>query len=226
MIVELAPGAAVPRAVLRLVVDDIGRGEARRRAIEELIKPGYQQESLLERAIRMVQEFIAALLESAPGGVPGGVVALIVIVLLLAALVALIAWQARKATRSRRTAEDGLFGTRERTAAEHRADAERLAGESRWAEAIREMLRAIARDLEHRAIVAPQPGRTADELAEAAGRELPAFAARLAEAARLFDDVTYGEAPGTPEGHQFMSELDASLRSTRPAPLATSAAPR
>jgi hypothetical protein len=200
-----------------VVLDDIGRDEARRKAVEELVKPEYQQESLVGRLFRTVQDFLDSLVDRAPGGVPGGVFALVVLLLVVAALVALIAWQARKATRSRRAAADGLFGPRERTAAEHRAEAERLAGESRWAEAIRERLRAIARDLEYRAIVAPQPGRTADELAEATGRELPRFAAELAAAARLFDDVTYGEAPGTAEGYQSMAQLDEGLRTTRPA---------
>ncbi|GII82759.1 hypothetical protein Ssi03_07490 [Sphaerisporangium siamense] len=201
------------------IFDDIGRDEARRRAFEELVRPEYQQESLLERLVRLVREFFDGLLDQAPGGVPGGLTALALIILLIAALIGLIAWQARKATSGRRVAE-GLFGTRERTADEHRREAERLAGESRWAEAIRERLRAIARDLEHRAIVAPQPGRTADELAEAAGAELPAFAGRLTGAARLFDDVTYGQRHGSPEGYATMTTLDEDLRAARPAALA------
>ncbi|MFC4586467.1 DUF4129 domain-containing protein [Sphaerisporangium corydalis] len=200
-----------------MVLDDIGRDEARRKAFEELLKPGYQQESLPNRLIRIVQEFIDDLFDRAPGGIPGGVLALVLVLLIIAALVTLIAWQARRATRSRRAADGSLFGTRERTAAEHRAEAERLAGEAQWGAAIKERLRAVARDLEHRAIVAPQPGRTADELAAAAGRELPAFDERLAEAARLFDEVTYGQAPGTAEGYQTLSGLDEALRTTRPA---------
>ncbi|WP_308249692.1 DUF4129 domain-containing protein [Sphaerisporangium fuscum] len=217
----------VAELVNAVVLDDIGREEARRKAVEELVKPEYQQESLPERVLRLIREFVDSLLDQAPGGVPGGVVALVVVILVVAGLVALIAWQARKATRSHRLGGEELFGARERTAEEHRAEAERLAGQSRWADAIRERLRAIARDLEHRAIVAPQPGRTADELAETAGRELPPFAVRLATAARLFDDVTYGEVPGTAEGYQTMAALDDDLRATRPAasaPMATEAA--
>ncbi|MFC6087303.1 DUF4129 domain-containing protein [Sphaerisporangium aureirubrum] len=199
------------------VLDDIGRDEARRRAVEELIRPEYQQESLLERAIRLIREFFDRLMDSAPGGVPGGVLALIIVIVVVGALIALIAWQGRKATRGRRAAAEALLGPVERTAAEHRAEAERLAAESRWAEAIRERLRAIARDLEHRAVVTPQPGRTADELAEVAGRELPAYAARLASAARLFDEVTYGAADGSEDGYRAMAGLDDDLRTARPA---------
>ncbi|MFC4531613.1 DUF4129 domain-containing protein [Sphaerisporangium dianthi] len=199
------------------LLDDVGRDEARRRAIEELVKPEYQQESLLERFYRMFREFLDSLLDSTPGGVPGGVLALLVVLLIVAALVVLVVWRARKATGARRAAAEGLFGPKARTAGEHRAEAERLAGESRWAEAVQERLRAIARDLEDRAIVAPQPGRTADELAVTAGRELPSLAPALAAAARLFDDVTYGQAPGTAEGYRSMSDLDADVRAARPA---------
>lgn len=203
--------------------DDIGREEARRRAVEELIKPEYQQESLLERVIRLIREFFDQLLGNAPGGVPGGVIALVIVVVIVGSLIALIAWQGRRATRGGRAGE-ALLGAVERTPDEHRAEAERLAAESRWAEAIRERLRAVARDLEHRAVVTPQPGRTADELAEAAGRELPAHAARLASAVRLFDEVTYGAVPGTAEGYQEMAALDETLRTAKPALIATSTA--
>ena len=110
----------------------------------------------------------------------------------------------------------GLFAGRERTAAEHRAAAERLAAAGDWAEAIRERLRAIARDLEERAILDPLPGRTAAELAAAAARELPGLADGLAAAARLFDDVTYGGLPGSPEGYTRLVRLDEQVTATRP----------
>jgi hypothetical protein len=213
----------ITAAGLTAILDDIGRDEARRRAVQELIKPEYQQESLLERAVRLIREFFDRLLDSAPAGVPGGVLALIIVILLIGVVVALVVWQARKATRGRWAATP-LLGPVERTAAEHRAEAERLAAESRWAEAIQERLRAIARDLEHRAFVTPQPGRTADELAAAAGRELPEHAARLASAARLFDEVTYGAAPGSREGYLGMTGLDESLRTAKPALVSSSPA--
>ncbi|GGK64783.1 hypothetical protein Sme01_25110 [Sphaerisporangium melleum] len=211
------PAALVTAAALLAPGDGIGRDEARRRAVEELVKPEYQQESLLERAYRMLREFIDTLMDGAPGGVPGGVLALVLVLLLVAGLLVLIAWQARRATGVRRAAAEGLFGPRARTAEEHRAEAERMATESRWSDAIRERLRAVARDLEDRAIVTPQAGRTADELAGAAGRELPALAPALAAAARLFDDVTYGQVPGTAEGYGSLVDLDAAVRAARPA---------
>jgi hypothetical protein len=128
--------------------------------------------------------------------------------------VALLLWQVRRARRSAALTDPAMFGEGRLSAAEHRAEAERLAAAGRWAEAIRERLRAIARDLEDRAIVDPLPGRTAHELAEAAGRRLPELAAHLTAAAGLFDDVTYGEADGTPDGYATLAALDERISGT------------
>ena len=64
-----------------------------------------------------------------------------------------------------------------------------------------ERFRAIVRELEERAVLAEQPGRTAGEAAAAAAGRLPALAAELAAAARLFDDVRYGGRVATPAAH-------------------------
>jgi len=192
---------------------DIGRAEAQRRAAAELAESQYQHESPFNRIIRSILRFFGDLLDRT-GDEGGGRVALIVIVMILVGLAALLLWQAGRATRFGAMAGEDVFGNGEHTAAEHRAHAERLAAEGRWAEAIRERLRAMARDLEERAIVDALPGRTAHELAGTAGRELPALAADLNAAADLFDDVTYGEADGTPEGYARLTRLDERLRGT------------
>jgi hypothetical protein len=201
------------RAVIGGVADPvgIGRDEAGRRAFEELLKPQYQHESLPDHFLRVVQQFLGDLFD-AVGGNGHNVIALIGLVAIVAGLVALLVWRARKATRAGRPAGEAVFGAEARTAAEHRDAAARLAAEGRWAEAIRERLRAIARDLEERAIVDAMPGRTARELSATAGQELPAFAADLFAAADLFDDVTYGEAGGSPEEYATLSRLDERLR--------------
>src|SRR5690606_30430874 len=80
-------------------------------------------------------------------------------------------------------------------------------------------LRAVARDLEERAILDPMPGRTAAELAADAGRELPGLADELAAGARLFEDVTYGEMPGSAEGYARLVRLDEQVAAARPRPL-------
>ncbi|SDG64307.1 protein of unknown function [Sinosporangium album] len=196
---------------------DAERGEARGEAVQELLKPHYESEPLPTRLLRYVREFISDLLDSATGGTVGGIAAAILLVALLLALAGLLLWWARRADRGRRAVATGdLFGGGVHTAAEHRRAADALAAEGRWTEAIQERLRAVARDLEERALVDAMPGRTAGELAADGGRALPPLAADLAAAAHLFDDVTYGEVPGTGDGYATMRDLDERLRQARP----------
>ena len=205
----LVPVLAAPDPVL------IDREEARRRATAELLDPRYAEESLPDRILREAQQFLGDLMDAVAGQV-GGSASLALLLAIIAVLAALLLWQARRVVRRPAAARSGIFTEHERTAAEHRAEAERLAAAGEWAEAIRERLRAIARDLEERAILDPLPGRTADELAAAAGRELPALADELAAAARLFDDVTYGPIPGTPDGYARLARLDEQVAAARP----------
>jgi hypothetical protein len=193
----------------------VDREEARDRALTELLDPRYEREPLFDRIRRYIDQFIGDLTDVvATEG--SGWLAIGAILALIGLLVAVLVWRARRAVRRAALAEPGLFAGRERTAAEHRQAAERLAAAGDWAEAIRERLRAIARDLEERAILDPLPGRTAAELAAAAGRELPGLADGLAAAARLFDDVTYGGLPGSPEGYARLVRLDEQVAATRP----------
>ncbi|MEU4542810.1 DUF4129 domain-containing protein [Nonomuraea dietziae] len=194
----------------------LGREEAQRRAAEELSKPGYAQESLLDWLYRNFQQLLGDVTDFEPGGSPvGALLAAVLLVLVVAALVAVPTWLARRSARAT-TAPGDLFDGRTMTAAEHRQAAERLAAEGRWAEAVQERLRAIARDLQDRALIDGLPGKTADELAAEAGRSLPAFAEELAAAARAFDDVAYGGVPGSPAAYAMLRDLDERLRLARP----------
>ncbi|WP_211370828.1 DUF4129 domain-containing protein [Nonomuraea turkmeniaca] len=200
----------------------IDREEAARRAAEELLKPDYEKEPLLDLLYRRFNQFLGDLVDAATGGGPvGGIIAAALIVLIIVGVIVLISWQLRKTARRNAAAVGGLFGERAMSAAEHRQAAERLAVQERWGEALQERLRAIARDLEERALVDGMPGRTADELAAEAAVSLPGFATQLAAAARSFDDVTYGGVPGTRETYEAMAHLDDQLRQARPVPLST-----
>jgi hypothetical protein len=192
---------------------DIGRDQAQREAARELLKSGYQHESLFDRIGRVVQQFLDDLL-GAGGNAGGSAISLILIVVILVILGALLVWALRRTSRGSRTGVV-VFGGKERTAAEHRAEAERLASAGDWTRAVQERLRAIARGLEERAIVSPLPGRTALELAQTAGQALPSHASDLRSAARLFDDVTYGEVAGTPEAYAVLKDLDERLMAAR-----------
>ncbi|PZG07727.1 DUF4129 domain-containing protein [Nonomuraea aridisoli] len=203
----------------------IGRDEAAQRAATELLDPQYEKESLVDLIYRRVMQFMGDLIDAATGGgTAGGVIAAAVIVLILLSVIILVGWQLRRTSRTKALVTGGVFGEQAMTAAEHRRAAEGLAAEGRWAEAVRERFRAIARDMEERALVSGMPGRTATELAAEAAVSLPAFAAELSAGARSFDDVTYGGVAGSREAYDAMTSLDTRLQQARPALAAVEAA--
>ncbi|WP_019629166.1 DUF4129 domain-containing protein [Actinomadura atramentaria] len=210
-----------------MILDPIGRDQARELARRELEKPVYHRDdpSWLERTWQRFSEWLQGLLHraSAPGshGTGGGWVSLLVILLIAAALIAAIVWLMRGRRNPRAARPALLDGAGTATALDHRVNAERLAAAGRWPEAIRERLLAVARDLEERAVVGPRPGRTADELAREAGAALPDLAADLRAGVRIFDDVWYGDRPGGPDAYARLRALDERVQAARPAPLET-----
>ena len=52
------------------------------------------------------------------------------------------------------------------------------------------------------------PGRTATELARDAAAALPALSSELYSAATTFNDVTYGEQPGSESAYRAIANLD------------------
>ena len=150
----------------------------------------------------------------AGNAVPRGWFGLIVLaVLVVVAVGVALAWV--RPARSRRRQDRAVLTGTVRTAADYRASAERLAATGDFTEAIIERVRAIAAELEERAILRPRPGRTADELAFQAGRHLPGLAADLTTAARLFDDVRYGGRSGTQAGYALVTRVDTDVRDAR-----------
>jgi len=196
----------------------VDRDPARERALNELLDPRYEHEPWLDRLRRQFEEFLDRLNDVIHSEQTGWLAAAALLTFIVA-LIALPLWRARRLTRRAALERTAVFTGRERTAAEHREEAERLAAAGEWAEAIRERLRAVARDLEERAILDPMPGRTAAELAADAGRELPGLADEFAAGARLFEDVTYGEMPGSAEGYARLVRLDEQVAAARPRPL-------
>jgi hypothetical protein len=120
---------------------------------------------------------------------------------------------ARRTMHTNRGGGSSLFGEHELSATEHRATAEQYAAAGNWSAAIRHRLRAVARQLEESGVLDPVPGRTATELARDAGRVIPNLAAELRRAAEAFNDVTYGERPGTEAAYRMIADLDDHLRS-------------
>jgi uncharacterized protein DUF4129 len=75
--------------------------------------------------------------------------------------------------------------------------ADRLAAQGRFAEAVRERLRGIVRELVDVGAVDNRPGWTVTELAAAAGAAQPPVHPPLAAATRTFSDIWYGQHPAT-----------------------------
>jgi hypothetical protein len=191
---------------------DIDSNAAHEAARHELSKPIYPKESLTERLLDWIDEMLYKLAQ-AGSSVPGGWLTLGALLILVAIAIVVAVRIARRTMRTNRGGEYALFGDRQLSAAEHRATAEQYAAAGNWSAAIRHRLRAVARQLEERAVLDPVPGRTATELARDAGRAIPPLAAELTNAAEAFNDVTYGDRPGTESAYRMIADLDDHLRS-------------
>ncbi|BBX19908.1 hypothetical protein CRI77_05845 [Mycolicibacterium duvalii] len=189
---------------------DLDRDAAHDAAQQELGKLIYPRPSLTEQFVAWIDELLYRL-TAAAAEVPGGWLTVLVLALLGGAALAVAVRIARRAMRTDRGTPETLFGDTVLSAAEHRAIAERHAAEGDWPAAIRHRVRAVARRLEEADILGPVPGRTATELAAAAGALLPQLADRLATAATAFNDVTYGQRPGSHDQYALIAALDDDL---------------
>ncbi len=204
------------RAPLDIPID-LGRDEAARLARVELAKPIYsgEDEPLVQRVIRWLLGRISEVLDQAATTSPLGWFGLLGIAVLIVLVV--VAVRRRTGSLDRAALPDLLLAGGPRTAEEHRTDAENFAAAGAWAEAVRARLRAVVRDLEDRDLVDARPGRTADEVARAAGARLPSAAADLRLAARIFDDIWYGGRPADPRAYARLVEIDDAVARARPA---------
>jgi len=89
--------------------------------------------------------------------------------------------------------------------------ADRFAAQGRFAEAVRERLRALVRLLVDRRVIEHHPGWTVTELAAEAGRAAPAAGQPLGAAGTVFSDIWYGQKPATAEDDATMRSLAADV---------------
>jgi len=184
----------------------IGRRTGQRLARHELAEISIWQRILT---------WVVRLLNSAGTAVPGGWFGLIALAILAVLAGTAVIYLVRPTT-SRRIRAESVLGDKPLTARDYRLAAERLAAAGNYAGAIVQTVRAIAADLDERGVLPPRPGRTADELAAEAGRELPSQAETLRTAARLFDDIRYGDKEGGLAGYQLVSRVAENVRTARP----------
>ncbi|MGW7518859.1 DUF4129 domain-containing protein [Streptomyces sp. NPDC054796] len=196
----------------------VPRAPAREAAERELSKARYHENdpSLLQQLFDWVWERVNNLLSAAAGATPGGWVGLAVLALVLVLLVVALRLRLGKFRPTSSSQDSALFHDGPRSAADHRAAAEAHASAARWSEALQERMRAIVRSLEERALLDPGPGRTADEAATEAGRELPDHAPALRSAAHDFDEVTYAGRSADAPAYTRMRDLDTALQRAKP----------
>lgn len=203
---------------------DIDRDAAHDAAVAELGKPLYPSASLTERFLDWIDDLLYRIIVEG-ASVPGGWFTITVLLIIIAVAAVVAVRVAMRTMRTNRGHSAALFDAQELTSAEHRATAEQCAAQRDWAAAIRHRLRAVARHLEEIAVLDPVPGRTATELARDAGRAVADLAGELRRAAVTFNDVTYGEQPGTEAAYRTIAELDDHLRFRRTAGATAPAVP-
>lgn len=196
---------------------EIARDEARRRAEDELAKAKYQGlpdwlVDLWQRLEDMLEQLTSPpQIEPSPGASGFNWVFLVIVIVVLAGL-ALIVWRVGMPRWRPRTADVEVETDPEVEPRQYRTAAQRAADAGDWSSAIRERFRALVRELEHRTIIDPRPGRTALEAAGTAARMLPEVEPELHTAARLFNDVMYGELTADSAGYHRMSSADDQVR--------------
>lgn len=204
-------------ALTQWVPVEPGREQARGWAIEELAGREYaaQRPGLVERAITWLLDQLDRL--SLPTA-PGSALALTVTLAVIGVGLAVVIWRARGLAGRRAASRDAAVLTGPaRPASAYRAASQAHAEAHRWTDAVLDRFRAIARELEERAILDPQPGRTADEVSAQSARWLPALASDLTGGARIFDDVAYGDRVGTASAYDHLVRLDEAVRTQRTA---------
>lgn len=193
------------------------REEARRWAVEELSRREYRdaEPGWLADLWRQFLDWLQSLGDgqaTAEGNPTAPLIGIGIAVLLGLAIVL-----ARPRLNTRRRAPKEVFDADDQvTAAVYRRQAAAAAARGDWPAAVVDQFRALVRSAEDRAVLEPQPGRTADEAAEQLSRAFRPAAGRLAEAARLFDAVRYGSRSAGEADHAAMAELDSALGSLTP----------
>jgi hypothetical protein len=194
---------------------DVGRDEAQSAARDELSRRIYHADDppLLYRLLDKVWGWLGDALGRAAEASPGGALGLVL--LIIAAVVLLVVLRWRVGPMGRAAQRRALFSDEPLDADGHRRLAEQQAADGDYAEAVRERLRAIVRELEQRGILEPRPGRTADEAAADAAAVVPELADDLRRVARIFDDIWYGGRTATPDHYADTRAVDDHVRAVR-----------
>jgi len=195
---------------------DLGRQAAQRAARGELAHSGYSsaRPPLLARLLGRLLHALGRLIDAGSARIPGGSTGLVLLLLALLGVIAVVVVTLRPVG-GRRPERAVFTGGAELDAGEHRRLAEAAAARGEWADAVRERLRAVVRELEDRGVLDRRPGRTASEVARDGGALVPALAAPLRRAVTTFDEVWYGGRRADAAAYATVVEVDSTVTSTR-----------
>jgi Na+-transporting methylmalonyl-CoA/oxaloacetate decarboxylase gamma subunit len=202
---------------LLLALDPVGRDDARDAARRELSKGLYHRNdpSLIDRVLQAISNWLNDRFRDAANVTPGGMTGVFVVLALLVLIAGVVLWWFGPLRRTTVHRAESVELTGPLHPDEHRRAADRFAAQGRYAEAVRERMRAIVRELEDRGVLEPRPGRTADEVAWDAGDLVPSVAVDLRNAAHIFDQIWYGGRVATPALEASMREADQRVRSAQ-----------
>jgi hypothetical protein len=164
------------------------------------------------RAFETVIDWIDRFLDRLAAGAPGGSLGALVLLAIVLVVAGVVLWWTGPIRRGARIRQPHVELSGDVGTDEHRRRADEHATAGRFAEAVRERMRAIVRELETRGVLDPRPGRTADEVAREAGAAVPTIAGDLRAAAVTFDEIWYGGRPATPQADALMRQTDDRVR--------------
>jgi hypothetical protein len=169
-------------------------GPAAQKAAEsELRRSEYHRDDpgILSR----IADWIGRRLGSINAGAPASLATWAVLLLLVGLVVFAIVRAGRPRRQARAEGAEDLLAPS--ATLDHRRAAAQYEAQARYAEALREWLRATVETIEQRGVLDPRPGRTGAGIAREAGQAMPSVAADLNAAVDAFDAVWFGQRAAT-----------------------------
>lgn len=184
--------------------------EARSELRRELLRPEYNEQNLVRRALTWAERRLGSFLDAASDAPPLSTLAAM---LILVSLVGLLAWLLSRARRTARGRDEvrAVLTDEVVSADELRARAEAALADGRHEDAVVDAFRAVATRQVERGRLADAPGATAHEVALALGHEFPHLRERVEQGGVLFDAVLYGDRPATAPQARAVLALDDEL---------------
>jgi hypothetical protein len=181
----------------------------------ELARPEYHQQSMLDRLVAWAVGIWDRLAGAAAGADPLSTYVAVGLALLMVVFAFVVVPRIRR-TPAPSSDRRAVLRGEPATSREHRARAEAALARGHFPDAVVEAVRAIARDMVDRGVLADESDSTAHEIALGVGDAFPAQRGRLLAAADLFDAVQYGSEPASREQAIEMLAVHEELRRARP----------